>query len=473
MSARDERGRGRRRTDGSTPQRRRAPSRSRLLAVRVLERVQSSGAYADVLLHAALARSDLSAPDRAFATELVYGTLRWRGRIDYYLVRCLNGRLEELEPLVASALRLGGYQILCAERVPATAAVDESVRCVRAAGSERATGLVNAVLRRLAREHPEITPPKLLEDPLGHLVHALSLPQWIASRWIELFGPAQAARLAEASNAPPPLVARGNPLRGSRQELLAELRERFPDAQPCTFALHGLQLGRRGNAALDRAFLEGRMSVQDEGSQLVVDLLDPQPGDAALDTCAAPGGKATAVAERVGPEGRVLALDRNPRRLELVARAARRLGLRQLACQERDASDSLQELRGEHGFQRVLVDAPCSGLGTLRRNPDARWRVRAEDSGELSRIQGALLHSASATLRPGGALVYSTCTLLPEENERVVGDFLAAHPGFARSERASLPENVRPLCDAQGDLRCLPHLHDTDGFYAARLERRA
>ncbi|MGE4651424.1 MAG: 16S rRNA (cytosine(967)-C(5))-methyltransferase RsmB [Myxococcota bacterium] len=461
----------RRHSPDSTSQRRRAPSQSRLLAVRVLERVQGSGAYADLLLHAALSRSTLSAPDRAFATELVYGTLRWRGRIDYYLARCLNGKLEDLEPLVASALRLGGYQLLCAERVPPTAAVDESVRCVRAAGAERATGLVNAVLRRLAREHTKITPPSLEEDPLGHLVHALSLPAWIAQRWIELFGPEQASLLAAASNAPPPLVARANPLHASREQLLAELLERFPDAQPCTFASYGIQLGRRGNAALDRAFLEGRFSVQDEGSQLVVDLLDPQPGESVLDTCAAPGGKATALAERVGAEGRVLALDRNPRRLELVVRAARRLGLPQLACRERDASASLESLDDNQGFQRVLVDAPCSGLGTLRRNPDARWRLRGEEPAQLAETQGALLRSAALALRPGGALVYSTCTLLPEENEQVVEEFLATHQDFARVPRSKLPENILPLCDPAGDLRCLPHLHDTDGFYAARLEK--
>ncbi|NRA07009.1 MAG: 16S rRNA (cytosine(967)-C(5))-methyltransferase RsmB [Myxococcales bacterium] len=437
----------------------------------MLERVQGSGAYADLLLHAALARSTLSGPDRAFATELVYGTLRWRGRIDYYLAHCLNGKLEDLEPLVASALRLGGYQLLCTERVPPTAAVDESVRCVRAAGSERATGLVNAVLRRLAREHAEITPPSLEEDPLGHLVHALSLPAWIAERWLELFGPEQASLLAEASNAPPPLVVRVNPLHASREELLAELRERFPDARLCAFARHGIELGRRGNAALDRAFLEGRFSIQDEGSQLVVDLLDPQPGESALDVCAAPGGKATALAERVGSEGRVLALDRNPRRLELVVRAARRLELPQLACQERDASLPLESLRGDTGFQRVLVDVPCSGLGTLRRNPDARWRLREEEPARLATTQCALLSSAATALGPGGALVYSTCTLLPEENEQVVEAFLATHPGFARVPRSKLPENVRPLCDTAGDLRCLPHLHDTDGFYAARLEK--
>src|SRR5262249_13373340 len=269
-------------------------------------RVQRAGAFADLLLHASLARSPLSAADRAFATEIVYGTLRWRGRIDYLLRRCLDRDLDRLEPLVAPALRLGPYPLVFADRVPASAAVDESVRCVRAVGAERSTGLVNAVLRRLAREHAQIALPSLEDDPLGHLMHALSLPQWIAARWIETFGAEEAAALAAASNEVPPLCVRANPQRVSRDALLDELRVRFPEARGGRHARHGIVLGRGGNPTLDLAFREGRFTVQDEASQLVVDLLDPQSGERVLDACAAPGGKATAIAECIGPEGEVV-----------------------------------------------------------------------------------------------------------------------------------------------------------------------
>ena len=228
-----------------------APTRTRLLALRVLERVQRAGAYADVLLHSTLARSELTAPDRAFATELVYGTLRWRGHLDYMIGRFLDRDIEKLEPLVATALRLGAYQILFADRVPTTAAVDESVRCVRAGGIERATGLVNAVLRRLAAEHADIEMPSLDDDPVGYLIHALSIPMWIASRWIDLYGPQEAAELARASNEPPPLTVRANLHQKSAAELLPELRQRFPDAHACRYARDGLVLGRRGNRQQD------------------------------------------------------------------------------------------------------------------------------------------------------------------------------------------------------------------------------
>jgi 16S rRNA (cytosine967-C5)-methyltransferase len=440
-----------------------------LLALRVLERVERAGAYADLSLHAALGRSGLNAPDRAFATELVYGTLRWRGRLDFALRSFLDRDFERLEPLVASALRLGAYQLLLNDRVPDTAAVDQSVRCIRAAGVDRAAGFVNAVLRRLAANPDEVTYPTLEEDPVAHLRDALSLPGWLAERWIERYGPEEAAALARASNDPPPLTIRANSQRTSQAELLEEIRARFPDAHKCKVARDGIVLARRGNPTHDPAFLAGRFTVQDEASQLVVGLLDPRPGERVLDVCAAPGGKTTAIAERVGPTGAAFAVDRHPRRLALVRRAARRLGLAPVHCIERDATQSLVDLAPEGGFDRVLVDAPCSGLGTLRRNPDARWRVRPNDPARLANIQVALLRSAARVVRPGGTLVYSVCTILPEENEEIVEAFLKSGDDFTLAEG---PSEVRLRIGGDGFLRCFPHQHDADGFFAARFERR-
>jgi len=477
MEARlDEKPRGRRhrgRPQRPGGPRRGAPTRTRLLALRVLERVQRAGAYADVMLNAHLARSALPAPDRAFATDLVNGTLRWRGQLDFLIARVLDRDLDKLEPLVANALRLGAYQIVRCERVPDTAAVDQTVRCIRAAGAERATGLVNAVLRRLAAEHRDIAPPSLENDPLGHLTHALSLPAWLASRWLSVFGPEETAALARASNEVPPLTVRANRLRTGAPELLVELRERFPDAALCRYAEDGLVLGRRGNPAIDPAFLGGRFTVQDEASQLVVALLDPRPGEHILETCAAPGGKTTAIGERLGAHGQAIALDRHARRLDLVRRHVRRLGIGCVLCNERDAARPFPDLAESRPFDRVLVDAPCSGLGTLRRNPDARWRVDPGDPLRLAEVQLAILRNAAAVLRPGGVLVYSTCTLLREENEDVVEAFLESEPQFLLSSAPEAPAAVRPLIGDDGLLRCLPHLHDTDGFFAARLVRRA
>jgi 16S rRNA (cytosine967-C5)-methyltransferase len=479
-SRRPGRGRPQPRDDAKEQGRSAGPTVARLIAVRVLERVERVHAYADIALHQALARSTLSAADRALATELAYGTLRWRGRIDYLLSKVLDQKLEKLEPLVASTLRLGAYQLLFLDRIPESAAVDQAVRCARSLGSPRATGLVNAVLRRLARESETLVLPAFEDDPLEHIVHALSMPEWIARRWIDELGAEEAAALAAASNTTPPVTVRANRTRIGPADLLEELRGDFPDAHRCTLAPDGLVLGHHGNPASRPAFLEGRYTVQDEASQLIVCLLDPQPGDRVLDTCAAPGTKATAIAERLGETGQVVALDRSPKRLALVGRDARRLGLSTITTLARDASLSLLDLGAtEPGsespqvkdFDRILIDVPCSGLGTLRRNPDARWRLSDQDPTRLAKVQSAILREASRVLRPGGSLVYSTCTVLREENEDIVAAFLEDHADFRQLSLAELPEQLAPVLEEDGTLRCLPHRVATDGFFAVRLER--
>ncbi|MEE3332385.1 MAG: 16S rRNA (cytosine(967)-C(5))-methyltransferase RsmB [Myxococcota bacterium] len=466
-------GRGRPSAPGRGDRRRSpAPTHTRLLALRVLERVQRAGAYADLSLHFALSHSSLNAPDRAFATDLVYGTLRWRGQIDFYLRHFVDQDLEKLEPLVATALRLGAYQLLFGQRIPASAAVDQSVRCIRAAGVDRASGLVNAVLRRLDVERESVKLPTVDSNPHAHLTHVLSVPSWLSHRWIDQFGVGDAVAMAEASNRIPPLTIRANRQLVDRDELLDRMRENFPDAMACRFARDGIVLGRAGNPTRDSGFLAGHFTVQDEASQLVVGLLDPQAGERILDVCAAPGGKTTAIAERIGPEGMTLGIDRHPRRLALVRRAARRLQLRQIHCTPRDVSRPIRDLTVDGGFDRVLVDAPCSGLGTLRRNPDARWRVRAGDPGRLAEVQLSIMSNAAAVLRPGGILVYSTCTLMPEENEEIADTFLKNFPDFALTPADAVTTEVRALIASDGFLRCFPHIHDTDGFFAARFERR-
>jgi len=471
------------------PKKTAGPTAPRLIAIRVVERVQRAGAYADLTLHHALVQSRMPAADRGLATELVYGTLRWRGRLDYLIQQALDRDLSKLEPLVISALRVGAYQLFFSDRIPANAAVDEAVRCVRAMGLERATGFVNAVLRRLAREGSDYSFPELAADPLGHLVHACSLPEWLAARWLEQYGPDDAARLATAMNEPAPVTVRVNRTRTTRAEALADLRERHPDAREGHYAPDAIVLGRRGDIGQDPAFVAGRVSPQDEASQLVVELLDPHPGDRILDTCAAPGTKSAAIAERLDGDGHVLALDRHARRLRLVGRGVRRLGVGGVATLERDATKPMEELAEENGpFDKILIDAPCSGLGSMRRNPDARWRLRPEDLTDLARVQREILEAAAAVLRPGGSLVYSTCTVTPEENEAVIRGFMATRANWRIAGRDEAPEALRELIDEEGFLRVLPYMpgradpeqngddtrdmtQDMDGFFAVRIVR--
>jgi 16S rRNA (cytosine967-C5)-methyltransferase len=454
---------------------------ARALALRVLERVAEAGAYADLALRAELSRSALAPRDRALVTELTYGTLRWRGRLDFLLAQALERPLAALEPRVRELLRLGAYQVVFCDRIPDAVAVSETVRLAHAAGIGRAAGLANAALRRLVREHARLAPPALADDPLGHLVHGLSVPAWAAERWLAAHGPAEAAALAAALAEPAPRTVRANRARIARDTLLAELRARFPDATACRFTPDGVRLGGPGDPVRDPAFVEGRMTVQDEASQLVVELLDPQPGECVLDACAAPGAKATAIAERVGPEGTVVAVDRHERRLALVARDAARLGLAHLRTLCADATQALPAAPRSDGYDRVLVDAPCSGIGAWRRNPDARWRLAPDAPARLAAVQQAILRQAALRLAPGGALVYSTCTLAPEENEAVIDALftdtrLVERLALRRTPRAALPASLvepgaPPLLDADGALRTLPHRHDADGFYAVRIER--
>jgi 16S rRNA (cytosine967-C5)-methyltransferase len=448
-----------------------APTRARLLAYRVLARVDQTDAYADLVLHGALGRTELASVDRGLVTELVYGTLRWRGNLDFLIAHFSDRPLEALEPPVRTLLRMGAYQLVFMDRVPNSAAVDQTVRCAHAAGVGRAAGFVNALLRRLAAKHAEVPVPSIEDDALGHLVHALSLPEWLAQRWIDRFGAEQAAALARASNAAPPVTLRASLHGQGRDALLAELRERVPGARACEHAPQGIRLGHGGDPGRDPAFIDGRFTVQDEASQLVIELLDPQPGESVLDLCAAPGAKATAIAERVGPRGRVLATDRNARRLRLVGRDARRLGLGNLGTVQADATAGLPSAAAAGSFDRVLVDAPCSGLGTLRRNPDARWRLSAEDPARFASTQAALLRTGALALRPGGVLVYSCCTFAPEETTAVVARFLAESADFRRAQ-GDVPASLAGLLGPEGTLETFPHRHDMDGFHAARLERR-
>jgi 16S rRNA (cytosine967-C5)-methyltransferase len=301
-------------------------------------------------------------------------------------------------------------------------------------------------------------------------MHAQSLPAWIAARWLELFGPAEAAALAAACTEMPPLTVRVNPHQADLPGLLDELRAHFPTharvAMRSTARCWAGAVRPPRCRASSRATSRCRTSVAARGRPA-----RSAAGRARARHVRGAGGKATAIAERVGMKGSVLALDRHPGRLDLVRRAARRLQLGRLECRAFDASLDLAEVTPDGGFDRVLVDAPCSGLGSLRRNPDARWRVRAGDPARLADLQRNLLLRASRAVRPGGVLVYSTCTVLPEENEAVVEAFLRESPQFVPA--AKTPDEVGELVDARSQLHCWPHRHDTDGFFAARLERRS
>jgi 16S rRNA (cytosine967-C5)-methyltransferase len=442
----------------------------RALAHEVLVRVETTDAFADALLAARLARDPLAAADQALATRLVYGTLAWQGRLDHHLAELVRRPLARLDPGVRAALRLGLYQLLFLDRVPAYAAVDGSVRLAARAGGAAgrgARGLVNAVLRRAAAlGRRGLSLPDPAGDSIGRLAVEWSHPRWLVERWASEMDAEALVRLLAADNTEAPTALRANTLATTRADLVAELRAAGIGVEPSRWAADGALVDRA--AARLRAlpaWREGRFAFQGEASQLVAPLLALERGARVLDLCAAPGGKAAHAAALLGGTGMVLALDRRPGGVSRLRSEVARLGASTVHAA---VADARRPAARDGAFDAVLVDAPCSGLGTLRRHPELRWRRRPEDVPRLAALQRDILTAAAALVRPGGILVYAVCTTTREEGPEVVGALLASTSRFV-AEPAALPPE---LLDAAGNLSTAPHRHGLDGFFAARLRAR-
>ena len=401
---------------------------ARRLALEVLEAV-AAGAYADVALERALRQNPLSPADRGLATELAYGCIRWRQWLDGWLDRLGKIPAHKQPPRLRWLLHLGLYQVLRMQRIPAAAAVDTTVELAKRHRLSKLSPVVNGVLRSAlrAKEAGETLPvPEPLAERLA-LCH--SLPVWFAESLLSWSGPEQAERVALACNQVPPLDLRVNRLCSTPDLVAAAFAEEGLPTQPIDGCPDGLQvLAPAGDLRRWPGFEQGHWSVQDRSAQWVAPLLDPQPGDRILDACAAPGGKATHLAELIGDVGEIWAVDRSAGRLKRVAANAARLGCASIQALAADATDLLQKRPEWSGFfQRILLDVPCSGLGTLSRHPDARWRVTASTVEELLPLQARLLAAMLPLLAPGGRLVYATCTIHPEENVAQVNTFLQQH----------------------------------------------
>lgn len=440
-------------------------SQARYEALHILMRVEQDRAFADIVLEHALEQARLDPRDAALCTEIVYGTLRWRRHLDWRLAAHLKRPLPKLDPWVRALLRLTAYQLLFLDRVPRWAAVDEAVSLARLkARNPGPAEFVNAVLRSLTSAP---APPPLPPDPVEAMAVRWSFPDWIVARWIFRYGPAEAERLMAAMNERPPVTIRVNTLRTSRETLARRLRdEELAETAPTPLALDGLVV-ERGVVAKWAAFAAGWCTIQDEASMLIARLLDPQPGELVADTCAAPGTKATHLAQLMQNRGKIVAMDPQAARLRLLARSAARLGVGIIEAHPGSVAGLAGRWKGR--CDRALVDAPCSNLGVLRRNPDVKWKRVEEDLARLRDKQRGILGAAASLVRPGGRLVYATCSLEPDENEQVVGFFLESHRDWCVDTPAGFP--VPP--DAAGFIRCLPHVHGTDGFTAVRLARTA
>ena len=439
------------------------PADPREAALRIVHAVETRGAFSDRLLDGAHAQGG-DERDLALLHEITKGTLRWRGRIDWALDQRVHIGLAQTQPWIRNILRIGAYQLLYLDRVPAHAAVDESVKLAHKYGHAGAAGLVNSVLRRLAEDKDAIEwPPG--DDPPSLAVWG-SHPLWLVERWSARFGAEATRALMSANNRPIPVGLRVNTLRGTREALIAQLARSGVEARAGELSPDLVWVeGHHAPGGL-RAFREGLCTAQDESESLVARLVAPEAHDRVLDLCAAPGGKSTHLAELMHDEGEVWALERDPHRLASLEATVSRLGVTSVHAVLGDARD----VGFPMPFDRVLVDAPCSGLGVLGRRADARWRKDVRSVTELADVQSDLLAAGARRLRPGGRLVYSVCSFEPEETEAVVARFLAEHPEFSlEPATGDVPDAV---VTPEGWMRVLPHVHGCDGAFAARFRRR-
>jgi 16S rRNA (cytosine967-C5)-methyltransferase len=428
-------------------------------------------------LPAALARVRTDLPDerdRALAGEIATGAIRWQAAFDH-VIEAFTGRpAERLDAEVLDVLRITIFQLLYLDRVPASAAVNDAVNLVGRARKRSASTFVNAVLRRVSRERFKLPlPPRPSstdrEAALDYLSITLSHPRWLASRWLDRYGLEAAESWCRFDNAPAALTLRANRLRTTRDALAAALRDAGVQTRPAAFAPDGL-IVEQGNPLLTPLAAGGLFVVQDEASQLVSVVTGAKPGERVLDVCASPGGKTTAMAADMEDAGLVVAADVRARRVQLLEQTVRASGARTIRVVRANAAGGLP-FGAE--FDRVLVDAPCSGLGTLRRDPDIKWRRREDEFPTLVRLQLQILDAAAGAVRPGGRLIYSTCSSEPEENDQVVAAFLEMHADFRASPLPALPPPAQALVDGAGRLRTLPFRDGLEAFFAAALVKAA
>jgi 16S rRNA (cytosine967-C5)-methyltransferase len=421
-------------------------------------------------------RKDLphwSGRDRAFLQALVFGVLRSRNRLDWIIRHFSKTPFRKIAPDIRNLLRLGIYQLLFMDRVPASAAVNTAVELAKGIGAPWTVKFVNGLLRNVSRHHAAVQFPDIAADPVQALVVQQSLPKWLVRRWLDRFGPEQGARLCAAVNDIPPLSLRTNTLQTSRQALLAALATSAAAVQPTRHAPEGILLsGPQTDVPAMPGFDAGHFQVQDEAAQLVTHLLAPSPGQRILDACAGLGGKTGHIAQLMGNQGEIVALDSVTGKLKALEQEMLRLGISIVVTARHDLSRP-PDPASLGTFDRILLDAPCSGLGVLRRNPDTRWQRTQQDLSRFAGRQATFLNHLAPLVKPGGLLVYAVCSMEPEENEMVLERFLDQNRQFARvGIQADAVDDPSAVLGPDRCLRTFPHIHGMDGFFAACLERR-
>ncbi|MBC8464022.1 MAG: 16S rRNA (cytosine(967)-C(5))-methyltransferase RsmB [Deltaproteobacteria bacterium] len=410
--------------------------------------------------------------DRAFIHALVYGVLRWRAHIDWIVNHFSKTRFDKIDPRVLNILRLGLFQILFLDKIPTSAAVDTSVQLTKSFAAPWVAGFVNAVLRKSATQYERIDFPDPQKQPVLALAVKKSFPEWLIHRWLNRFGSKETITLCDAINKIPPITIRTNTLRSTRAQLIQYLQHQAHEILPTSYAPEGITLvGPSVPIQELDAFVKGWFQVQDEASQMVTSLLGPHPGETVLDACAGLGGKTGHMTQLMQNRGCIVAMDRDGAKLIKLSQEMQRLGSLIVQTRIHDLNYALSPDLIDF-FDRILLDAPCSGLGVLRRNPDIKWNRKEANLYAYQKNQITFLDSLTDSVKPGGVVVFAVCSMEPEETDHVVTEFLKRHSNF-RMDRgaADFPPQTNPVIDEKGCLRTYPHLNNTDGFFAVSLKR--
>jgi 16S rRNA (cytosine967-C5)-methyltransferase len=441
---------------------------SRELALQILYQVNEEGAYANLALDKALFPCTWLDPrDRGFITEIVYGSVKNRGKLDYVLNQFASTKVNKMDKWTRNLLRLSLYQILFLDKVPDSAAVNEAVKLAKHYG--HVDKFVNAVLRNILRGMEGIQWPDKAKDPVQYLMVQYSFPQWMVERFIRQYGLEDAERLCDWYNQPAAMWIRTNTLKTTRAELKQILEKEGLTVSESRHTPEGLKIENAVNLHKLKSFQQGLFTVQDESSMLVALAAEPAPGQRVLDVCSAPGGKTTHMAQLMKNKGTIYACDIHKHRLDLIAENCKRLGISNVELVQQDGTKLTK--RWQEPFDVVLCDVPCSGLGVLGRRADARWAKESEDIAGLCKIQKKILEEAAQLVVPGGTLIYSTCTIAPEENQEMVKAFISEHPEYELDE--TLTDCWLDVDKEEtGYVQFLPFIDDMDGFFIARMMRR-
>jgi 16S rRNA (cytosine967-C5)-methyltransferase len=438
-------------------------------AVRTVHRVLREGAYSNIAIKQELDKGSLTKLDKALVTEIVNGTLRNLTRIDWIISQFV--KKSKIEPWIEDIIRCGIYQLLFLEKVPDSAVCNESAELARKHGHEGTVKFVNGVLRNISRNKDKLEYPDKEKDTVKYLSVYYSHPEWMVDKWVKDFGREFAEELLQANNEVPAFTIRCNRLKIDRQMLMEVLTGENIECEVGKINPEAIYI--KGTSAIEdkESFRKGYFQVQDEGSMLVAHVMNPEPGDRILDMCSAPGGKTTHIAELMSNQGEIVARDIHRHKLKLVEESCRRLGITIVRTEPYNAME-LDEASLE-SFDKVLLDAPCSGLGVMRRKPDLRWKKEADDFVELAKLQKSMLELGARYVKPGGVLLYSTCTINKSENIEVVKAFLNGSTDFQlESIEGKIPDNLVSSSAAQGYLELYPNTHGTDGFFIARMRKR-